>query len=194
MAFRYNVICTLHTHALERVYSQTAVGIFSGELSSPRDILRRFRAVYPEDDDFRAAFARKTFTTSNSRNSKVVRYILFSLEKHLSAKDLDQESKRYTLEHIMPEHPGEDWMVTDDMLDAGLPYRIGNFTLLDAKRNREAANETFSAKKDLYLESEFEITKRIIAEYPEWDEETISLRQEWLAKQAAAIWRIQFDK
>lgn len=77
VSFRYNVICNLQIHEQERVYNDIARKVSDGTYSRPQEVIAALIDVYPHDDQFKAAFSRKEFRTTNSRDKKVVRYILF---------------------------------------------------------------------------------------------------------------------
>ena len=95
-------------------------------------------------------FYEKEFRTTNSRNKKVVRYILFEIERQRSGQDFDFESATYNLEHILPEHPSESWSYIEESKQDRLIYRIGNMTPLETKRNRDLGNEDYAAKRQAY--------------------------------------------
>lgn len=109
VSFRYNVICNLQTHEQERLYNEIASKVSSEAGMRAIEVMTALREVYPDDTQFKAAFAEKELRTTNSRNKKVVRYILFEIERQRSGQDFDFESATYNLEHILPEHPSEDW-------------------------------------------------------------------------------------
>ena len=190
ISFRYNVIGGLNPNDQEKVYNKAAVAISSNDASliDIKSILTD--KIYPDDDSFKSAFTAKELRTSNSRNNKIARYILFSIESHMSKSDYDAESERYTIEHILPDNPGEEWPDYDEQRDGPFIYRLGNFTLLDKTKNRDIGNADFKDKCNAYKDSEFVITKKISEDYLEWNAEKIIHRQTWMAKQALAIWRI----
>jgi len=64
LSFRYNVICSMQTNELERIYNDAAVRLSSGELNTVQDILQLLQKAYPQDDAFRAAFTDKELRTS----------------------------------------------------------------------------------------------------------------------------------
>lgn len=192
VSFRYNVICNLQTHDQERLYNEIAWKISAGTLVTVSEIINALRDVYPEDEPFKAAFADKELRTTNSRNKKVVRYILFVIEHQRSGQDFDFESASYNLEHILPEHPDESWSYIDEPKQDRLIYRIGNMTPLETKRNREIGNGDYASKRAVYKKSDFQVTRAIAEHYEEWDEQKIDARQKHLAKLAASLWRIDF--
>ena len=193
VSFRYNVICSRQSNEQEVVYNRIAVALSSGRLSNARAAIAELRRVYPEDAEFRAAFADKVLRTSSSRNKKVARFILFRLERHLSAGgDFEFESARYNIEHVLPEHPEAGWEQFDEQQREAFTYRLGNLSLLAAAHNREAGNAGFGDKRAAYGDSEFAITRQLGEEYDTWTVDKIRSRQNWMARQATAIWRIEF--
>jgi hypothetical protein len=190
ISLRYNVIGNLATNEQERVYNAVAEKIAKHQLAGASDIIRALRQVYPTDEQFRGAFSEKQIRTTSARNRQVARYILFEIEKHVANQAFDYTSDKYTIEHILPEHPDENWTAfTDEQVDRFV-YRIGNLTPLDATKNRDIGNKSYEEKKDTYQLSGFEITRKIEFENQEWTPERISSRQQWLASQATAIWRL----
>lgn len=189
-SFRYNVICGLHTGDQEKVYNDISFRIAHNELKNAGDIIPRLKAIYPEDSVFSTAFIEKELSTVGARNKKVVRYILFALEKHLSNQDYDFESDKYSIEHIMPESPGDDWPDYDENADYRFLHRLGNYTLLTQSENRDIGNKGYSEKKIVYENSGFQITKKVSEDNSYWDSERIANRQQAMAKWATSIWRL----
>jgi hypothetical protein len=147
-------------------------------------------SIYPGDDAFRAAFAEKSLRTTQSRNKRVVRYILCALEERLTGAALDFDSDSFNLEHILPENPEAGWEAfSEDELEA-LVYRLGNLTLLPKGPNRDLGNAPFSTKKPVYAGIAFGITRKIAEDNAVWTPERLAARQNWMANQATSIWRI----
>lgn len=192
ISFRYNVICNLQTHDQERVYNGVARRISDSTLPSLYAILPELRDIYPDDEHFKAAFGEKELRTTNSRNRKVVRYILFEIEHQTSNQSLDFESATYNLEHILPEHPSEDWAQIDESKQDRLIYRLGNMTPLESSVNRDVGRQGYEQKRAAYAKSAFQITRAVAEHYDEWSEAKINARQKRLAKVASAIWRVDF--
>lgn len=192
VSFRYNVICNLQTHEQERLYNDIAWRVSSGSYTRPSEVISALRDVYPDDTRFKAAFAEKELRTTNSRNKKVVRYILFEIEKQRSGQDFDFESATYNLEHILPEHPSEDWSYIEESKQDRLIYRIGNMTPLETSRNRDLGNADYSTKRQVFQQSTFQITRAVSEHYETWDETKIEARQKQLTNIAAGIWKIEF--
>ncbi len=192
LSFRYNVICNNPPNEQERIYNNIATQIFSGELASTQDVLQALRSLYPDDAEFQLAFEKKGLNTNNSRNKKIVRYILFSLENHIAHTQLDFTSAQFTIEHILPENPEDKWQHIDDAKLSTLTYRLGNMVLLEADKNREIGNAEYCEKKDIYENSQIKTANNLVDNYNEWDEKTINSRQKHMAKQATSLWRVDF--
>ena len=194
ISFRYNVICNLQTQDQEQVYNNVAYKIDAGALTNLRSILDELQSVYPDDAVFKAAFTDKELKTTNSRNKKVVRYILFQLEKQVSGQEFDFESPAYNLEHILPEKPSEAWSHIDEQNQDKFVYRLGNMTPLEKKPNRAIGNQGYAEKIAIFQESCFKITSDIPKNSESWTEKAITTRQAQLAKIATAIWKVDMLK
>ncbi len=192
LSFRYNVICNLPTHEQERLYNAIAQKVSNGTYGTGREILQALREIYPDDQAFKTAFAAKILRTTDSRNKRVARYILFEIERQQSGQDFDFESATYTLEHILPEHPNADWAQIDEAKQDQLIYRLGNLTPLEANKNRGLGNRDYATKRAIYPTSAFRITQAVAEHYDTWDEAKLEARQKQLAKVATSIWRIAF--
>lgn len=190
VSFRYNVICNLQTHEQERLYNDIAWKVTAGDLHNSAEIIEALKGVYPDNSQFKTAFADKEFRTTNSRNKKVVRYILFEIERQQSGQVFDFESATYNLEHILPENPSEVWDYIEDAKQERLIYRIGNMTPLETSRNRDLGNSDYLSKCNAYAQSCFHITKSIPEHYEDWTEAKIESRQKQLAAVASGIWKI----
>ncbi len=192
VSLRYNVICNLQAHEQERLYNDIAWKVSADTSIPASDVITALGDVYPQDAQFKTAFSEKELRTTNSRNKKVVRYILFEIERQRSGQDFDFESAAYSLEHILPEHPSETWSHIEESKQDRLIYRIGNMTPLETNRNRDLGNSDYTAKRQVFEQSVFTITKAIAEHYEVWDEQKIESRQKQLANIAAGIWKIDF--
>lgn len=191
LSFRYNVICNLQTHEQERLYNDIARKVNDGVFTSHKQVADALSEIYPQDQQFKAAFAEKELRTTNTRNKKIVRYILFEIEKQVSGKAFEFESAKYTIEHILPENPSDEWNNIEESKQDRLIYRIGNMTILETAKNREIGNSSYSSKTAAYSESEFRITSAICEHYNTWDEKKVTARQNKMSDVAAGIWKME---
>lgn len=193
ISFRYNVISNNPPNEQERIYNKIAVSM-EKEGMTYREVISELKELYVPDEEFKASFANKILKTTQSRNKRIVRYIFARLEKHLNGNEPDPDSAAVSLEHIMPENLSEAWLSVDDADHAQFVYRLGNMCLLSATQNRAIGNAGFAQKRSIYEESAYEHTRRIASENTAWDPSRIEQQQQWLARQAAAIWRVaQFE-
>lgn len=170
------------------MYNNIAVKISQTKTYNINDFL----PIYVSDINFENYFTTKQFK-NNQRNIKILKYILSKIEKYKYNNDISIESENYTIEHILPENPNDDWnnyFNNDEYLRC--INRIGNITLLEKKQNREIGNLSYENKKEIFCNSNSKLTKIIPNHYNEWTEATINDRQKELAKDAKSIWRIQF--
>lgn len=71
ISFRYSVICGKNPNDIERVYNNIAIQITTEKIYDKK----RLKEVYIDDNEFVPIFSRKSFV-DNSRNNKIIRYIL----------------------------------------------------------------------------------------------------------------------
>jgi uncharacterized protein with ParB-like and HNH nuclease domain len=188
LTFRYNVIAKLNPNDLERVYNKTAIKVHKGEIKTPKDIQNELQNVYVNDEAFKNSFSVCLFDTRKTKEKKLVRYILLSLENQLYNKDYHLFETNASIEHIFP----ENYFNEEEKLDENMIYRLGNLTLLEPNLNKECGNKSFKEKIEYYKNSQYEITRKIAEEYDDWNAENIKIRQNELAKVATSIWRFPY--
>ena len=190
VSFRYNVIGRRQANEQEAVYNRIAQALATGSIGW-REAIAALRPIYLEDRAFRAAFAEAQLRTH--RHRRLVRFILLRLERRVSGREFDLESDSYNIEHILPERPhSEGWAHFDDRQRVDCTYRLGNMTLLETAANRDIGNAEYDAKRQAYAASEFGLARRIAEEFETWSPEKVYAQQDWMARQASAIWRIDF--
>ena len=191
ITFRYTVIGKLPTNLKEDVYNKAAMAISQREATSFNQIAGQVRPLYPADIDFKKSFSIKSISTKRGR--KLLRYVLYAIENHLSQADYDFEENPGTIEHILPENDNENY--TEEFPAAihdSLVYRLGNYTLLEEDKNRACATLPFADKKKVYHTSQYELSQQITSD--RWTPNTLDRRQDRLADYASSIWRVsQYD-
>lgn len=189
ISFRYNIIGERNPNVMEDIYNQAAQKIFHGTIVTIAQLFAELRAIYVNDEEFKHDFAVKQLDTR--RNKNLVRYILFHLENQFANADYDFEINAGTLEHILPENPGEEWGpffsrgIQEDYI-----YRLGNYALLEVEKNRACQNRVYEEKRPIYETSQYKITQQI--QYPEWTPAQLNGRQNHLANIATTIWKINY--
>jgi hypothetical protein len=187
IAFRYNVIGGLTANKQEQTFHQVAKKVFSGAIVNANQVAQELKEIYPNDEDFANLFSTKQINTN--RQKKLARYILYSLENQIARTDRNYEDESGTIEHILPENPTAEWeqfFSPEEQINN--IYRIGNLTLLEPSKNRECGTKSFSEKKAIYQQSQYEMTNKI--NYADWTPAQVRQRQEGFARSATAIWRI----
>ena len=189
ITFRYTIIGGLHTNLKEDVYNKAAIKISNKELTTASNIAKEVKSLYTTDKDFKNDFS--TTTISTKRGKKLVRYILFEIENHLAQTDTDYEDSPATIEHILPENAGDEWIENfPASIQESLVYRLGNYTLLEDDKNRECGTKNFEAKKAVYQTSQYKMSKQIVAAV--WTPNTLDNRQTRLSDYASTSWRLPY--
>ncbi len=189
VSFRSTVVGGYHSGRLEEVYNKAAIKIGSGEIATPQQLAEEITELYLSDTDFKNDFS--TLSLNTRRNKKLIRYILFELENQLSNNSYDFEEHNATIEHILPENPSEEWEkhFAKNVWEKYI-FRIGNYTLLEAGKNRNVGNKSYEEKITIFETSAFEMARRI--NYLEWNANVLDKRQLELAKIATSIWRVSY--
>jgi hypothetical protein len=180
----------LGSGSLEEAYGRAARKIRRGEITDDTQLQGDLAALLPTDSVFRAAFAVKEM----SRGPQV-RHLLVGLERQArldSGLQADvgavEDETLVNWEHVMPRNPppgGWDGVPAD--VHAAYVNRLGNSALMLATANSGAANETFSAKKKRYLQSELLLTREI-GNQSVWSSKEIEERQGRMADLAVRYW------
>lgn len=182
ITIRYNVICKKQANKQETIYNDISNAIYN-DGAKLKDIIPLLKDVYPKNEEFIGDFKRK----SEKTNKKAL-YLLKQIETKLS--NGKEPSANATLEHVLPEKPFSEWQEhfgIHNYLDC--IYKLGNTAILSDKENKLANQRPFSEKKQILKNSGYKINEHI-AEYDEWNIDTLSFHQQWLAERAATVWRI----
>jgi len=190
IAFRYNIIGAQHTGEQERVYHAAAMQLHNGEAGNLVQVLAILRQICPGDEAFKADFAEKTIKTTQTRNAKIVRYILCKLEKQVDGVDFDADSSSYTIEHVLPQSPQAGWDAFNDRDLEAFVYRLGNMVMLEGGKNKDIGNKPYAEKRPVLQQSGLRLTQKLAEENAEWLPERLVARQKQLANLATTVWRI----
>ena len=107
------------------------------------------KEVYVNDDMFVDIFKSKEIPTAG-RNKNLVKYILTGIENQISGKEYNYADSNYTIEHILPENYNEEWNELFTNEAEKYIYRLGNYILLEEKKNKKAGRKSFSEKRKIY--------------------------------------------
>ncbi|MFA0335268.1 MULTISPECIES: DUF262 domain-containing protein [unclassified Vibrio] len=190
ISFRYNVICSLPPQDQEGLYSSVATRIENSDLTSYVEVIDALRDIYPDDTHFTAAFTSKQLKTTNTRNQKVVQYILTKLEHSESGNSIDLTTNQFNIEHILPQRAGAGWDQFNSVRQQQSIYRLANMVILEKSINKNIGNCPYEVKRESLKKSAVVITAGLANFYDDWTPETIDSRQKFLAKKAKTIWRV----
>ncbi|HAE46759.1 MAG: hypothetical protein CMO30_26720 [Tistrella sp.] len=190
IAFRYNVIGSQAPNEQERVYHTVALQLHRRELATLSSVLAALRPIYRNDDAFRADFATKAIKTTQSRNAKIVRYILCRLERRTGGIEFDPDASTYTIEHVLPQSPNGGWDAFPDRDLETFVYRLGNMVMLETARNRALGNKPYAEKRPILGQSKLKLTRDLVEENQDWTPERLDKWQQKLARMATAVWRV----
>ena len=190
ISVRFNGVSRRSTHLLEEVYNRAALGLRAGGSPTLASVRQALRPVYIPDEEFEADFAVLRLK-KRGVSGKRLRYFLAKLERQLGGADVSDATMSATVEHILPENPGEiGWEQFSEEARARSCDRLGNYSLLERSLNgAEAANLPFSEKQKAYAKSQYATSKDLV-DSGEWNEAAIAQRQRAMAKAAKTIWAL----
>ena len=190
IAFRYDIIGAQRSGDQERLYHQIAVQLHRGELACLSAVLQALQPTYRSDEAFRADFRERSIKTSQSRNAKVVRYILAALERDAGGVDLDPAAPGFNIEHIFPQSADAGWEAFSERDQDAFVDRLGNLVLLESSSNRNLAYAPYASKQAVLNASTFITTRQLAECFDSWTPETLAARQAQMARAATGIWRV----
>ena len=192
LSFRYNTIGGQNPNELERVYGKASVSVFNNEITTAKELFQNFlKDVYIDDNSFKNDFKNKQINTN--KYNLLTKYILSKLEVEYGGIEPVLTSKDVTIEHILPQNPDDLWSVNFQNVDVqDYIFRIGNLTLLELNKNKEAARKSFDEKQILFSGSSFKLSNEKI-NYEVWNVSSISSRQTEMSNRAATIWKINYN-
>lgn len=190
LSVRFNGVSRRSTHLLEEVYNRAALEVRRGTATTLSVVRQALRPIYIPDEEFESDFAALRLR-NRSTSGKRLRYFLAKIEKQWSGKDLSDEGMTATVEHILPENPGElGWDHFTAEAHERSYERLGNYSLLERGLNgQQAGNAPFAQKLMVYTQSQYQTSKNL-SQFSDWTEETITRRQADLAKVAKAVWSL----
>lgn len=185
MCFRYNVICDRNPNDQEAPFNILAQSISLNKVVD----LNKLSSIMVDDIEFKSSFKEKSFPY-NSRNAKVVKYILGKIERFKgSTQSVRFDDENVSVEHIYPQNPTEEWQIDESKMQRFV-FRLGNMCLLEKGLNRDIQNSIFADKIDIYQKSSFYYAKKISSDYTEWNDNAIIKLQGEMANAAVSIWKV----
>ncbi|MDH6570756.1 alkylated DNA nucleotide flippase Atl1 [Streptomyces sp. SAI-117] len=149
---------------------------------------------WPADDELREKIRKAPFYQFGRPQQR--KMVLQRLEESYEHPEpVDFVAAQLTIEHVMPQSPGDEWlrMLGEDVADgetvedlhSRLQHTLGNLTLTAV--NSELSNHPFERKQGLLQGSHLEMNRRIAAT-ERWGAKEIIARADELADRAIALW------
>ncbi len=158
--------------------------------------------LYAADSPLQLDIAERAATIEKLRAeiytvTRVRLYALLRLDSALSAGGATYDHPIITVEHVLPQSPGQGSVWRSTFTDDERAYwvhRLANLVLLSRRKNSEASNYEFDVKKDKYFKtktgtSPFALTTQVLGEQS-WTPAVLEKRQEELVAILAKLWRL----
>lgn len=187
---RFLVHGGLGSGAIETHNCAAAKEIRAKGITTSAKLLKRLRAVIPNDAQFRASSL-----TCGVSKAFLARYYLRAIEQQargVADPELvpNDNMEAVNLEHVLPQRPSKQWSHIPADEQAVLINRLGNLALMKTKINTKAGNDSFAFKKAFYARSEYQLTNCMASETA-WDRGAIDRRQERMADFALQTWPLK---
>lgn len=188
ISFRY-FISEKNPNEIEKTYSDIAIKVSNGEITRFSRIKELLKELYIKDDVFEHNFAKCTIKSKNNKTK--IKHLLIKIESYIEEKDIANSSK-LSIEHILPENSSSPvWNEAFDNNTKDYIYRLGNYSIITNTDNRKCAAKDFEAKKNIYKDSRYKLSKDLCA-CPVWNIAELQKRQEYLARLAKEIWKVEY--
>jgi len=191
--FMYRTISKYDIDQIKRIARNATCRILDGHSLDEilYTVLKSERPGSVIDNVDQETFMKEFKKNISDLKGPVATYILYSLEKKLSAAEGTRLGfSRYHVEHIFPSNPNDDWTNKEELWDHR--NRLGNLTLLDMRWNLPMQNRSFEDKrakgKRCYLNSDLELNKKYLINYSQWGVKEIEDREKKLIEYAKEIW------
>lgn len=182
LTFRHSTIAGKDAKILEQSYFEM-IKLLKVSKDNFSDVINRIKNQSNEVSD---SVFRANLLEYDPANNLVAKYILYKIECYISGEALKLEwSSNLTLEHILAPG-GAEWEGKEKLED-----RLGNNILLSEKMNKSVGTKPYKIKKEEYKkEIKVELTKYVVATYPEFTKDEIVKFQEYLTEFAVKIWKL----
>ncbi len=180
-------------HRMDR-YKWILVEMDSRQHSTLDEPLQNVELTKWEQQRFADALAGEIYTMTPQRRN----YIIQRLDSFVSDGAASYNSKVFTIEHVLPQHPAKDseWMKLwpNEQEQKHWLNRIANLVPLTRRHNSEAQNFDFATKKDKYFKSKsgtssYTLTTQVLG-IDSWTPAVVEERQKEIEKVFADKWEL----
>ncbi|MDI3390199.1 DUF262 domain-containing protein [Streptomyces sp. B-S-A8] len=189
-------ICRVPTNNLNRIFQSVPAQLPQdvGVAAGLHQLLSAENRFWPDDQELCEKIRTAPFYQYGRPNQR--RLVLQRMEESYDHPEpVDFAAAQLTIEHVMPQSPGDEWMrmLEEDAtqgeaaedLHARLQHTLGNLTLTGV--NSELSNHPFERKQGLLEGSHLEMNRRIAAT-DRWGAKEILARADDLADRAIRMW------
>ncbi len=189
ISFRY-FISDKNPNEVEKTYSDIAIKVSNGQITRFNKIKELLKPLYIRDEVFEHDFSQCSIKSKSNKTK--IKHLLIKIESYLEEKEIANSSK-LSIEHILPENiTSKIWNESFSNSCKDYVYRLGNYSLLTNTDNRKCGAKDFEAKKVIYANSKYKMSK-ILCDLKKWDIESLINRQKDMASYAKEIWHIDFE-
>jgi hypothetical protein len=143
-----------------------------------QDFQAKINGRRPEEEAFVNGFAELRYSSVETRNKALVRYVLERFDAQLR-KDAAIDYSKMTIEHVGPQNPVED--------DALARYaEVGNLVLVSEELNGKLKNKGFAEKKKIMIDAGLPLDP-ILNGAESWDDAAIEKRTVAIAKEVYGL-------
>ena len=176
--FVFNAVCSERPSGLERRYSSYSRKLRTSKKKEEsarclHELIEALKASLPSYEEFENSFLKINYTSSSTRDKRLVQYILKKVERYASGTD-EMRPDSFYIEHILPESTRNK-----------VVGRMGNLLPLGVDLNSKIGDKAFAEKMKGYQTSQYQTVKLFIEHYRSetvWDEDKINQRTIELAK------------
>ena len=182
------LLCEMPTNALNKVFASMPKDIEKYTNMNLRERVicvlasKKGKAVFPNDK-----ILREKVLLRNSYKFPHIKFVLEQIERKTGKEIVSFDS--LTIEHIMPQTLTSKWKIDLGKKSQEIYEKyincIGNLTLTGY--NPELSNSSYEEKKNIYKQSNVNITKAIV-DYEHWGEDEILSRGQTLIEAISNIW------
>jgi len=187
--FLHTAIASLSSSGgISMMYAAAARDLFSlSDVQKRAGHLQRFKAKLreriPEQSTFAVQFLELTYSSSDTRQRPLVRYVLEKMDEHFRL-DRNVDYNKMTVEHLSPENPAGG---AKKITNVGA---IGNLIFVSEETNGRLKNKDFAAKKAI-LEADGVPIDPVLRMASIWTDAEINRRANLFASHAyRTIWKL----
>ncbi len=144
----------------------------------------------PNEDEIRYGIPRRA--AYGGKASGAGKTILWTINANIADSRPDRVED-LVLEHVMPIRAVEgrpDYSGEDDRMEMVKKHSnsLANLTLVENEIHSETRHLPYMEKRAIYSESRVPLTRQLAATYPDWTEEEMMHRADWIADRILEIW------